>query len=85
VFSKLAAGRKKDFRFIRALLSRKLIKLTSVRRFISWVGLMNRQEFIAAADVTTQPFVRELSRPQPESVCFATSRSDVAEKGSLGL
>lgn len=34
---KFAAGREKDFRFIRALLSRKLIKLTSVRRFIGGI------------------------------------------------
>jgi hypothetical protein len=37
VFSKLAAGREKDFRFVRALLSRKLIKLASVRRFIAGI------------------------------------------------
>jgi hypothetical protein len=35
VFSKLAAGRGKDFRFVRALLARNLIKLASVRRFIA--------------------------------------------------
>ena len=35
VFSKLAAGREKDFRFVQALLARNLIKLSSVRRFIA--------------------------------------------------
>lgn len=35
VFSKLAAGREKDFRFVQALLARNLIKLASVRRFIA--------------------------------------------------
>jgi hypothetical protein len=34
-FSKLAAGREKDFRFVQALLARNLIKLASVRRFIA--------------------------------------------------
>jgi hypothetical protein len=37
VFSKLAAGREKDFRFVRALLARNLIKLASVRRFIAGI------------------------------------------------
>jgi hypothetical protein len=32
VFSKLAAGREKDFRFVQALLARKLIKLASIAR-----------------------------------------------------
>src|SRR5258707_3883285 len=35
VFSKLAAGREKDFRFVQALMARNLIKLASVRRFIA--------------------------------------------------
>jgi hypothetical protein len=35
VFSKLAAGREKDFRFVQALLSRNLIKLPSVKRFVA--------------------------------------------------
>ena len=35
MFSKLAAGREKDYRFVQALLSRNLIKLASVRRFIA--------------------------------------------------
>lgn len=37
VFSKLAAGREKDFRFVRALFARSLIKLASVRRFIAGI------------------------------------------------
>jgi hypothetical protein len=36
-FSKLAAGREKDFRFVRALFARNLIKLASVRRFVAAV------------------------------------------------
>ena len=48
MFSKLAAGREKDFRFVQALLSRNLIKLASVRRFIT------DREFVRHARLDTK-------------------------------
>jgi Nucleotidyltransferase of unknown function (DUF6036) len=66
VFSKLAAGREKDFRFVRALLARNLIKLASVRRFIAAIEdpvfqkLMHDRLTIAANTVPDKPSQKRL-------------------------
>lgn len=66
VFSKLAAGRVKDFRFVRALLARNLIKLASVRRFIAAIDdpvfqqLMHDRLTIAANTVPDKPSQKRL-------------------------
>ena len=65
VFSKLAAGREKDFRFVRALLARNLIKLASVRRFIAGIEDPVFQKLMAdrltiAANTVPEPSQKRL-------------------------
>lgn len=85
VFSKLAAGREKDFRFVQALLTRKLIKLASVRRLIAAIEdpifqkLMHDRLTIVADTIpekATQNRLRhQLSKPLPDR--SRSSRGDL--------
>jgi hypothetical protein len=69
VFSKLAAGREKDFRFIQALLSRNLIRLASVRRFIAAIEdpifqkVMQDRLMIVASAIPDPPPKKGLQHP----------------------
>jgi hypothetical protein len=81
VFSKLAAGREKDFRFIRALLTRNLIKLVSVRRFIAGIEdpifqkvMQDRLMIVVSAIPDTLPQKR--LRHSPRQLPQERSRSD---------
>jgi hypothetical protein len=72
VFSKLAAGREKDFRFVQALLTRKLIKLASVRRFIAAIEdpifqkLMHDRLTIVANTIPEKATQNRLRHPLPK-------------------
>jgi hypothetical protein len=84
VFSKLAAGREKDFCFVQALLSRNLIKLPSVRRFIAVIEdpvfqklMQDRLTIVASAIPHTLPQKRlrhQTSKPLPRR--SRSTRSD---------
>jgi hypothetical protein len=77
VFSKLAAGREKDFGLVQALLTRKLIKLASVRRFIAAIGdpvfqkLMHERLTVVASTIPDTPrpkgLQHHLNLPQDRS------------------
>ena len=74
VFSKLAAGREKDFRLVRALLARKSIRLASVRRFIGAIGdpvfqkLMHDRLAIVVATATPDAPPQKRLRQDPSKL-----------------
>jgi hypothetical protein len=86
VFSELAAGREKDFRFVEALVARSLIKLSSVRRFIAAIEdpvfqkLMHDRLMVVASAIPDKPGQKRM-RHQPMKLLPDRSRSIRSDPG----
>ena len=86
VFSKLAAGREKDFRFVQALLSRNLIKLASVRRFVAAIEdpvfqKLMQDRLMIVTNATPDKQAQKRLRYDPSKLSQGRSRSNRRDLG----